>query len=165
MIQQYLGIPSDYIIIGLAAVAVVLLILIIVNMVQMRKMRARLEVFMKGKNAKSLEDTLVYRLEQVDSLRTANDANEKNIANIQDHLKGCYNKFGLEKYNALDEMGGNLSFALCMLDDLNHGYVLNVVHSRDGCYTYVKEIIDGNAVLGLAAEEETALGKAMGKLV
>ena len=89
MIQQYLGIPSDYIIIGLAAVAVVLLILIIVNMVQMRKMRARLEVFMKGKNAKSLEDTLVYRLEQVDSLRTANDANEKNIANIQDHLKGC----------------------------------------------------------------------------
>ena len=61
-------------------------------------------------------------------------------------------------------MGGNLSFALCMLDDLNNGYVLNVVHSRDGCYTYVKEIIDGNAVLGLAAEEETALGKAMGKL-
>ena len=164
MIEQYLGIPSDYIIIGLAAVAVVLLILIIVNMVQMNRIKKRLEIFMKGKNAKSLEDTLVYRLEQVDSLRTANDANEKAIQNIQEHLKGCYNKFGLEKYNALDQMGGNMSFTLCMLDDLNNGYILNIVHSRDGCYTYVKEIIDGNAVLGLSSEEEKALGKAMGSL-
>lgn len=164
MIEQVLGIPSDYIIIGLAAAAVLLLILIIINMVQMRKIKKRLEVFMKGKNAKSLEDTLIYRLEQVDTLRTANDVNEKAIENIQEHLKGCYNKFGLEKYNALDQMGGNLSFALCMLDGENNGYILNIVHSRDGCYTYVKEIIGGNAVLGLAAEEETALGKAMGTL-
>ena len=41
-------------------------------------------------------------------------------------------------------------------------YIINVVHSREGCYTYSKEVIDGNSVIGLAEEEEEALAKAMG---
>ena len=55
-----------------------------------------------------------------------------------------------------------MSFALCILDDLNNGYIINVVHSREGCYTYSKEVIDGNSVVGLAEEEEQVLAKAMG---
>lgn len=162
MIETYLGIESDYIILGLAAFAILLLILIIVNMSKTAKIRKRLEIFMEGKNAKSLEDTLVYRLEQVDALRSANTANEEAIKSIQAHLEGCYNKLGLEKYNALEQSGGNLSFALCLLNNENNGIVMNVVHAREGCYTYIKEIIDGNAVLGLSEEEEAALGKAIG---
>jgi hypothetical protein len=35
------------------------------------------------------------------------------------------------------------------------------VHSRTGCYSYVKEIIDGNSIVALAEEEEEALRKAL----
>lgn len=77
MIAQYLGFDSDYMIIGLAAVCIILLIMIIVNMAQISKLKKKYNKFMSGKNAKSLEDTLIKRLDQVDTLMEANKANEK----------------------------------------------------------------------------------------
>ena len=61
------------------------------------------------------------------------------------------------KYDAFDEMGGKLSFALALLDQNNTGIVLNVVHTREGCYTYIKEIIENNSVLVLTEEEKQAM--------
>ena len=58
-------------------------------------------------------------------------------------------------------MGGKLSYALCMLNEKNDGYIINTVHSREGCYSYVKEIIDGNSVIGLSEEEIQALEEAL----
>ena len=68
MFEEYLGISTDYVVIGMAAVILLLIILMIINVVQMSKLKKRYAIFMSGKNAKSLEDTLVYRLEQVDEL-------------------------------------------------------------------------------------------------
>ena len=74
MISEYLGFDSDYIILGLAGVVIILLILIITNMVQIGKLKKRYKVFMSGKTAKSLEDTIIKRLDEVDELVAANDA-------------------------------------------------------------------------------------------
>lgn len=161
MIEQYLGIDSDYILLGLAALVIVLIIVMIAGHVKMNRLRRTYEQFMSGKNAKSLEDTLIYRLEQIDQLREANSANERNIDDIRRRMKFCFQKFGLVKYDALQELGGKLSFTLAMLDEKNNGYILNVVHSREGGYTYVKEIIDGRSIISLAEEEEEALAKAL----
>ena len=116
---------------------------------------------MKGKNAKSLEDTLIYRLQQVDDLMAANETNERKINSISANQLECFQKFGMIKYDAFDEMGGKLSFAIALLNDKNNGFILNVVHSREGCYSYFKEIIDGNSIIALAEEEEQALKKAL----
>ena len=161
MIEQYLGIDSDYIVIGMAVVIVILMILVIINIVQMSKLKKRYAIFMKGKNAKSLEDTLIYRLEQVDELIENNAANERNIDTIFKRMKFNFQKYGLVKYDAFQEMGGKLSFSLAMLNEKNDGYIINAVHSREGCYTYVKEIIDGNSIVALAEEEEQALAQAL----
>ena len=58
-------------------------------------------------------------------------------------------------------MGGKLSFALAMLDGKNNGWVINAMHSREGCYTYVKEIVKGESYVELAEEEAEALDKAI----
>ena len=76
-------------------------------------------------------------------------------------MKFVFQKYGLVKYDAFQEMGGKLSFSLAMLDEKNDGFVLNAVHSREGCYTYVKEIIDGNSIITLADEEQQALEAAL----
>lgn len=161
MIAQYLGFDSDYIIIGLAAFVIILLIMIIVNMVQISKLKKKYNKFMSGKNAKSLEDTLIKRLEQVDTLMQANNANEKNIKKLFADMKFTFQKAGLVKYDAFNEMGGKLSFSLALLNQTNDGFVLNAVHSREGCYTYIKEIVDGNSIIVLADEEQEALKMAM----
>ena len=153
MISQYLGFDSDYIIIGLSAVVLILLILIIVNIAQMRKL----------KNGKNLEDTLIKRLDQVDTLLEANNENEKTIKSLFEAMQLTYQKMGLIKYDAFNEMGGKLSFSLAMLDVRNNGFIINAMHTREGCYTYIKEIVDGNSIIVLSDEEQKALDRAMGK--
>lgn len=162
MISEYLGFDSDYIIIGLAAVVLILLVLTIVNISQMRKLKKSYKVFMTGKNGKNLEETLIKRLGQVDSLLTANNENEKNIETLFDNMQHTYQKMGLIKYDAFNEMGGKLSFSLAMLDVKNNGFIINAMHTREGCYTYIKEIVDGNSIIVLSEEEKEALSRAMG---
>ena len=162
MISQYLGFDSDYIIIGLAAFVLILFILYIVNVVQMKKLKKKYRIFMDGKDAKSLEDTLIKRLDEVDDLLEAKDENEKSIEVLMKKMKFTYQKMGLVKYDAFHEMGGKLSFSLAMLNEKNDGYIINAMHTREGCYTYIKEIVDGNSIIVLSDEETEALNMAMG---
>ena len=58
-------------------------------------------------------------------------------------------------------MGGKLSFSLALLNRKNDGFIINAMHSREGCYTYIKEIISGNSVILLSEEEKEALEEAV----
>ncbi len=70
------------------------------------------------------------------------------------------------KYDAFQEMGGKLSFSLCMLDETNNGFIITSMHStREGCYTYVKEIIKGESFVLLSEEEKEALDEAKNKSI
>ncbi len=154
---------SVEIMIGLAAFILVLMVLYIINIVQMSKLKKRYKIFMEGNNAKNLENTLIKRLDQVDALIEANSINEKNIKTLFDKMQFAFQKAGLVKYDAFNELGGKLSFSLALLNESDDGYMLNTVHNRDGCYIYMKEIIRGNSVIMLTNEEKQALDIAMGK--
>ena len=62
---------------------------------------------------------------------------------------------------AFHEMGGKLSFAITLLDGNNNGFILNSVHSREGCYNYVKEIVKGESYIELSEEETESLERAI----
>lgn len=160
MISQKFGIDSDYIIIALAILVLVMLIVLIVNTIQIISLKQRYKIFMSGKNARNLEKTLIERLDQVDGLLKANAANEKNIKKLFNNMKFTFQKVGLVKYDAFNEMGGKLSFSLALLNETDDGFVMNAVHSREGCYTYIKEIVGGNSIIVLAEEEQEALNMA-----
>ena len=157
MISELIGIDSDYIIIALAVLVFLMLIILIINTVQITSLRKKYKFFMSGKSARNLESVLMERFEQVDKLLTANALNKKNIEKIFNTLKYTVQKVGLVKYDALQEMGGRLSFSLAILDEKNDGIVMSAVHSREGCYTYMKEIIAGNSINVLSEEEKKAL--------
>lgn len=161
MIQQYLGIPTDYIVIGLVAVVLILLIMLIVCLILIAKQKKRYDFFMRGKNGKSLEESLIRRLSEIDDLTEANASNKRKIDTMLKKMEFGFSRYGIVKYDALEELGGKLSYALAMLDERGNGYVTNVVHAREGCYNYMKEIIDGNAIVTLSPEEEEALAKAL----
>ena len=126
-----------------------------------RKLKKKYKKFMSGKDARTLEDVLKERLDEIDDLVASNKANKKNIEDIFATLRFTFQKLGLVKYDAFNEMGGKLSFSLAMLNERNDGYIINAMHSREGCYTYIKEIIDGNSIIALSEEEKEALEMAM----
>ena len=76
-------------------------------------------------------------------------------------MKNTFQKVGLVKYDAFQEMGGKLSFSLALLNEINDGFIINAMHSREGCYTYIKEVIDGNSIIALGDEEKEALEMAI----
>lgn len=156
-LQELTGISLDIFVIALAALVVILIIILIVNSVKMSKLKKSYRLFMNGKNAMSLEDTLMKRLDQIDDLMVSDQENKKNIKMVLDHLDGTYQKVGLVKYDAFNEMGGKLSFSLALLNRKNDGFIINAMHSREGCYTYIKEIISGNSIILLSEEEQEAL--------
>ncbi len=160
-LKELTGISSDAYVLGLAALVVILIILLIINAVRTGKMRKAYRAFMKGSNGQSLENILLQRMQQVEEVMQAEAENEKQIQIVLDHLDHTYQKVGLVKYNAFNEMGGKLSFSLALLNRKNDGFILNAMHSREGCFTYIKEVINGNSVLMLSEEEKEALDAAL----
>ncbi len=160
----YISVDDLLITIGIMAIIMVMLfVLLMVNMGKTNKLRKRYEAFMQGKDAESLEDTLVTRIQQIDQLVTSERRNREDIEKISDILLHTFQKVGMVKYDAFHEMGGKLSFSLALLDQKNDGFIINAMHSREGCYTYIKEILNGNSIIVLADEEREALNIALGK--
>lgn len=140
-----------------AALLLVLFIITIVNLVQISKLKKKYRKFMDGEDAQSLEKTISDHLAEINGLISSSNENEKNIVQLKNQIQFAFQKVGLVKYDAFQEMGGKLSFSLCLLNEKEDGFIINAMHSREGCYTYIKEIIAGNCVIILSDEEKEAL--------
>lgn len=157
-----IGLDAGYVIIGLAVFSLILLILILVLFAKNSKLRNRYETFMKDSNGESLEKMFAKKFGDVDGLVEKTNQMDERLKSIDTTLLSTYKKMGVVKYDAFKEMGGKLSFALALLNDYNDGFIINAMHStREGCYTYVKEIIKGECEVILAEEEKQALDAAI----
>lgn len=156
-----------YLLAGIAGVSLLLflltLILLIVQMKRLSRLNKRLQKFMGGKDAKSLEEEISDIFEDNSKLKMAAERNRRDIRRIFHNMEFTYQKCGIVKYDAFKQMGGKLSFSLALLNRKNNGFVLNSVHSSDGCYTYTKEIKEGKSDISLGEEEEQALMMAIGR--
>lgn len=146
----------------LASAIIILLILNIVNLSAIHKLKKKYSKFMQGKNAKSLENEIVGLFEDNKFIKNSVEKNKKDIKTLYNKFESAFQKIGIIKYDAFNQMGGKLSFSIALLDENNNGFILNSVHSAEGCYTYTKEIKNGNCKISLGEEEEKALNIAMG---
>ncbi|MBR2121732.1 MAG: DUF4446 family protein [Lachnospiraceae bacterium] len=152
----------------LCAAVIILLLLVIILFLktsrqgdEIRTLNSRLTRFMRGSDAQSLENDIVQMYS--DHLKIENDIqrDREDIFALQEDQQKAIQRVGIVKYDAFSQMGGNLSFALALLDNNNNGVVLNTVQSTDGCYSYSKIITNGKPDVELGKEERQALRKAM----
>lgn len=150
-----------YYIIGLLLITIGLLVYTMIMNKKLNEMQKKYKKFMSGKDGKSLENVILRRFDQIDDL-IANDRElDERIEKITENLVTVFQKIGIVKYDAFNEMGGKLSFAIALLDKEDTGFVMNAMHSREGCYLYIKEIIKGESFIMLGEEEKEAVDKAM----
>ena len=117
---------------------------------------------MSGSTMESMEDEITKRFQEISNLQKETKEVKNRVVRIEDTLKVVYQKVGIVKYDAFSEMGGKLSFVLALLTEENDGFLLNSMHSsREGCYTYIKEIIKGESFVILSEEEKLALKQAI----
>ena len=150
-----------YLVIVLLIMQVVFIGIVINLQMKHKRMQAKYQIFMRGKDGNALERGLLEQFKTVEKLERAVKQNTRDIDTIYKRMKTHYQKIGIVRYDAFQEMGGNLSFVLTMLDENNNGWVFNAMHSREGCYTYIKEIVKGESYMELGEEERESLKKAM----
>ena len=160
-ILKALGIDPGLILIFLLILIVVLFGLYVNVTMKYNRLKSSYTTFMRGKDGRTLEESMMSGFADVESVLKYTKQNRLDIQKINKRMEKSYQKLGIVKYDAFNEMGGKLSFSLALLNASNDGFVLNAVHSREGCYTYIKEIIDGNSIIVLAQEEQEALNMAM----
>lgn len=156
-----LRIDPAYIFLFILSMIVVLFVLYVNLSIKYNRLQSSYNVFMRGRNGKTLEESLKEKFGEVDVIVKVTKQNRNDIKEMGKKLDRNFRKTGIVKYDAFNEMGGKLSFAVALLDSNNNGWILNAMHSREGCYTYIKEIIKGESYIELAEEEAEALDKAI----
>lgn len=165
--QMGLGsLDAGYLFIGIIVIAVLLLAFMILSIVQICKvngLKKRLDNFLLGQDGASLEQDIIQLFEDNQYLKNMTERNKKDIRTLYKNAENSFQKMGLIKYDAFQQMGGQLSFCLALLNENNNGFIINSVHSTEGCYSYTKEIRNGECNIALGKEEAEALAIAMGE--
>lgn len=146
----------------LAAAVVVLFILCIVLFVKFSGQKKKYDYFM-GANRRPSHNLEMKIEEYFETSKRIEEKYSKLLDMVTDMDqtdKSKIQKVGLIRYNPFDEMGGNLCFALALLDGNDNGVVLNGIHSRTGSFTYAKPIEMGVSTYMLSEEEIKAVDMA-----
>ncbi len=156
-ILNQLGFDPIFIILGLAVIVLILAVLVVVQIVKSSKLAKKYDRFMRGRDAESLEEVFAQAFDDIHVLQQEDQKTKDALKVINKVLKKSFHKTGLVKYDAFPGMGGKSSFALALMNQKSSGYILNAVHSRDTCYVYVKEVVEGETEAPLGREEEKAV--------
>ncbi len=145
-----------------AVVIVVLFLYCILLQTKINALTKRYDYFMAGENGVSLERKLAV---EVKELRDAAESIEQLFQQqqaIHTTQQNTFQKIGFVKYNAFENIGNDLSFALTLLDGNNNGVCISSVYGRSESRIFSKPIVKGKSLAGLSQEEMESLNDALG---
>lgn len=148
-------ISADIFLFVLAGAVVVLVIWIILLEIKLRR-------FLKGKDAKTLEDSFLMIQDSANKQGIINKEIAKEIDRINERLQTSLRGFETVRFNAFEGTGsgGNQSFAIALVNEDNNGVILSSLYSRDRFSAFAKPIKNGRSEFELTKEEAQALSKA-----
>jgi len=151
-------INSEYFSYAIIIINVVLLALYLINVILLKKMNKKYKIFMKKiGNGQNLEDVLNNYLQKVEDVEKNNKEIIKYCEKLDEEISICIKKVGMVRYNAFQDTGSDLSFALALLNDHNDGVILNGIYSREMSNIYAKKIKNSKCNNKLSEEETKAL--------
>lgn len=145
----------------LIAITALLLIATINLSLSVHRLHKKYKQFMKGSDGLSLEKMFTNKFKTLDRMEHQISMDHHTLDVVRNTQAKTLTKYGIVKYDAFDDVGGKMSFALANLDQSNSGYILNAIHSRDNCFLYLKEIVKGESYIMLSDEEIEALKSAV----
>ena len=158
--MQYFIIWEILLIVSILLV-IVLFIMNMNNKKMIVKLTKRVDDLTSGGGGKSLEEELDQIIEDNRRLLSDSEQNSEDIRKIFERLRTVYQKMSIVKYDAYEQLGGEMSAVVVLLDENDDGILLNNVYSTEGGYVYTREIEKGKCRHELGAEEEQALAEAL----
>ena len=151
-----------------AGVAVVALLWVIVLAVKLRRLRAAQSAVL-GEHGQS--DLVAHAERLGDRLRAAarlggggaSAVSRAASGQAEQRIDGCIAYTSLVRYDATDEMSGQQSSTVALLDERRTGVVVSSILHRDQARVYVKQVRDGDSEHELSPEEQQAIETAMAR--
>ena len=139
----------------------VLLILVVYTMVRLSSMRARYREMMRGTQADDLEGMLVAHIHEVEQIAATNARILEENELIRQFIRKSVVRVASVRFRAFEDMGGDLSYAVALLDANNDGVIFSSIFAREDSRSYIKPIKDGSSEYPLTDEEKGVLREAM----
>ena len=139
----------------------VLLILIVYTMVRLSTMRARYREMMCGSETEDIEGMLIQHIHEVEQVAATNAHILEENELIRQFLRKTLVRTAMVRFRAFEDMGGDLSYAVAMLDANNDGVIFSSIFARADSRSYIKPIKNGSSEYSLTDEEKGVLREAM----
>ena len=111
-----IGIDAGIVLILVILIQLLLIIFLVKQSMKLARLSNKYKMFMRGKDAMSLEKAFEKKFEEVDSLTDTVKYQSDEIYKLKEIQKMTLNKTAIVKYDAFKDVGGKLSFALAMLE-------------------------------------------------
>lgn len=151
-------IKTDNFIIISSFINIILLLAVLILSIYVYNINKRYIKFMKqlGKG-NNLDEMLKEYLQEVAEIKKDNSEIKAYYTKLDNDISSGIQKVGLVRYNAFQNVGSDLSFALALLDRENNGIVLNGLYGSEASNIYAKPIRNGESTYQLSEEEKEAL--------
>ncbi len=123
----------------------------------LNKLSAKYKKFLNVSDNINLEDLIYKSINSTNEVVLRNKEIENKINYLERNLQSCIQKIGVIRYNAFENVGSELSFAIALLDSNDNGVVINGLYSRESYCTFAKGIVGGKSKYTLSPEELQAM--------
>jgi len=146
---------------SLGAVALVLVATNIFLFVYSYKANKKIDKLLEKGKIKDFKDIFLSQKEKNDGLEEKIKEAFAKIKDLEDTCEATIRKIGVVRYNPFNDMGGNQSFVIAMLDNKNNGFLISSLFVKEGSRVYAKTVKQGKSDYVLSNEELDALNKAI----
>lgn len=136
---------------------IVVLILFILYNQKLKKYR----FLLKENENKDLEELLLGISQKINENSAELAVIAKQFDEFQEKSKHYMQHWALVRFKAFNNIGGDQSFALALMDSYGDGLVISSIFGREESVVYCKPIKNGTSVYPLSKEEQDAINQAL----
>ena len=151
--------------IGMVTIVLVIAVLVycVILHIRLGSLKKKYDFFMQGEHGASLERKLSVEVSEIRDAAKGLESLLTEQAAIRNTQSNTIQKIGFIKYNAFENIGNDLSFALTLLDGNNNGICISSIYGRNESRIFSKPIVKGKSLVSLSQEELESLNEALGE--
>ena len=161
MVMDFIVNNMSYLIGALGVLMIIMYLLVINLYYNLNYMKKRYKKMMTGVDGANLERMMIGCIDSIKAITNENEKLWAETKEIKDLLQRAVTRMAIVRFRAFEDMGGDLSYAVAMLDSNNNGVIMSSIFAREDSRSYAKPIVNGQSTYALTKEEEEALQQAL----
>ncbi len=123
----------------------------------LNKLQKKYEFFTASSGDVNIDAVLTRNMENLSKLEEEVLHLRNKHDNLREQVKSCIQNVKIERYDAFDAMGGEMSYSILLADEKNNGVILTSIYGREESRCYAKDVKNGKSSYVLAEEEKKLL--------